>query len=657
MPTFTPRAPSAPTNGHTPYSRDLPNTTVAVVAAPAERKLDSRSRRRSNALPPAARFITPLLNCTLDASIRGGEDCSPTTSETSFLLFAEPQQGKRPPPAPEPEFCKMPPTNILCAALKSWLRDLGNQLGGACGALALEAEESIRQLKCRKTTPERLTSIVTDLIASGELNNEEFTWQTAATSLITRLATVIEKHAITSTPNPNPRPIQQPPPVVLRAGIRGPVLQQQQSLVSRVATPAGLRRLDSVVSLPAGVIATNTFTAVVNDDCDDGTTELNQYVLFDKIGSGAQGEVFLASDTTKNELRAVKAVKRPKGASARHSTLPAIATVGAVAAARHRQRDQLEREVVVMKKLRHRNVVRLYEVIDDPAQDLMYLVMQYVEHGPVVSLSAEGIASKVIEPKLMVNYARQICTGLEYLHKKGVIHRDIKPDNILLGRDDCVYLADFGTAEMFSEADAQRGVTGTRGTMAFLAPELVNVQDDTTAALSVSGEAVDVWALGVTFYAMLYGKLPWEFDGARDLFKQIEKSPISYFLSPPDPYTNTHMSRPGHHASQSTTPTCSDEPAPPRVSLRSAVDVDTDDEPLSLTDGLLPALPPCIWREWSRVLGGMLERSPAKRSSICDVRRQLAAMAHNASLSGSSSTPGEEEAITTLRHAFGVPNN
>jgi hypothetical protein len=260
-----------------------------------------------------------LLNCTLDVRPHPmqGEDLAHNVRNVLHYVRRTTQVHQTP-AAPEPEFSKMPPTNILCAALKSWLRDLGNQLGGACGALALEAEESIRQLKCRKTTPERLTSIVTDLIASGELNNEEFTWQTAATSLIMRLATVIEKHAITSTPNPNPRPTQQSPPVVLRASIRGPVLQQQQSLVSRVATPTGLRRLESVVSLPAGVIATNTFTAVVNDDCDDGTTELNQYVLFDKIGSGSQGEVFLASDTTKNELRAVKAVKRPKGAYARH---------------------------------------------------------------------------------------------------------------------------------------------------------------------------------------------------------------------------------------------------------------------------------------------------------------------------------------------------
>jgi serine/threonine protein kinase len=143
----------------------------------------------------------------------------------------------------------------------------------------------------------------------------------------------------------------------------------------------------------------------------------------------------------------------------------------------------------------------------------------------------------------MVSYARQICAGLEYLHKKGVIHRDIKPDNILLGRDDCVYLADFGTAEVFGEADAQRGVTGTRGTMAFLAPELLVSLDDgskdllewsanegpgaaggrfAVKALKVSGEAVDVWALGVTFYVMLYGKLPWEFDDARQLFKHID---------------------------------------------------------------------------------------------------------------------------------------
>jgi serine/threonine protein kinase len=404
----------------------------------------------------------------------------------------------------------------------------------------------------------------------------------------------------------------------------------------------------------------STLYAFMNDDFDDGTIELNQYVLFEKIGQGAQGEVFLASDTTKNELRAIKAVRRPRGAKGPAS--PSGTAVGAVAAARQRQRDQLEREVLAMKKLRHRNVVRLYEVIDDPELDRMYLVMQYVEHGPVVTLTPEGVASRTIELKKMVSYARQICAGLEYLHKKGVIHRDIKPDNILLGRDDCVYLADFGTAEVFGEADAQRGVTGTRGTMAFLAPELlVSPDDDSKDSLewstyelatiaAVNGEAVDVWALGVTFYVMLYGKLPWEFDDAQQLFKHIESSPISFGdLGTPGALTTASSPHPGFSATSmpdaelSITASPRMLPAPqdlPNFTAdASTMDVESDDELLggesttTLSSQQVQSQH-SLNAEWRRVLTGMLQRVPARRSTLRDVRRRLTAMTRNFSVGG-----------------------
>jgi serine/threonine protein kinase len=296
-------------------------------------------------------------------------------------------------------------------------------------------------------------------------------------------------------------------------------------------------------------------------------------------------------------------------------------------------------------------------VIDDPELDRMYLVMQYVEHGPVVTLTPEGASSKVIDPKLMVSYARQICAGLEYLHKKGVIHRDIKPDNILLGRDDCVYLADFRTAEVFDEADAQRGVTGTRGTMAFLAPELLASLDDDllewsanegpgaavegdspAKALEVSGEAVDVWALGVTFYVMLYGKLPWEFDDARQLFQHIESSPIPFpeLVASPSSVANNinSVNTARNNLSDTATPRQDIELSAyvPNTADASNLDLDSegdlDDTTPSGPQLMTPRQYISISHEWRRVLGGMLERVPARRSTVRDVRRKLAGFAH-----------------------------
>jgi serine/threonine protein kinase len=614
----------------------------------------------------------------------------------------------------------------LTSALHLWLQQFATESPKARAAVDT-AEGCLRLIKTRKCPAERVVASIVDVIDKSGNSDESprstqqllESWRCAATSLINVIVSLVEKSAAANTPS-TMQSANQPQTRRDSAALRCLQMNKQSSLVRdrsihmselhmalktnevlRVSAikssqihcdvsattspevceqsppPGPLLRTDSMASL-ASLAANaepptmNTLNAFMNDDFDDGTIELNQYVLFEKIGQGAQGEVFLANDSTKNELRAIKAVRRPRGAKGPASPNTSTA-VGAVAAARQRQRDQLEREVLAMKKLRHRNVVRLYQVIDDPELDRMYLVMQYVEHGSVVTLTPEGVASRTIEPKKMVSYARQICAGLEYLHKKGVIHRDIKPDNILLGRDDCVYLADFGTAEVFGEADAQRGVTGTRGTMAFLAPELLASLDDGSkdslewstyelaTIAAVNGEAVDVWALGVTFYVMLYGKLPWEFDNAQQLFKHIESSPIA-FGDLGTPSAPTAASSPRHDFPATSMPdaelsiTASPRMLPAQQDLpnftadASTMDVESDDELLggesttTLSSQQVQSQH-SLYAEWRRVLTGMLQRVPARRSTLRDVRRLLAAMTCNFSVGGGEASANP---ITTV---------
>jgi serine/threonine protein kinase len=176
-----------------------------------------------------------------------------------------------------------------------------------------------------------------------------------------------------------------------------------------------------------------------------------------------------------------------------------------------------------------------------------------------------------------------------------------------------------------------------------------------------------VWALGVTFYVMLYGKLPWEFDDARQLFKHIESSPISFgdLAVPPsstlsttsnvDFFVNTVRNNMSGTASprpfQSVRQDVELAAFVPNTADASNLDLDSegdlDDTTPSAPQLMTPKQYISISHEWRRVLGGMLERVPARRSTVRDVRRKLAGLAHVLSMVEKSTS--EYEAITTVR--------
>jgi serine/threonine protein kinase len=296
---------------------------------------------------------------------------------------------------------------------------------------------------------------------------------------------------------------------------------------------------DSVGSFMFAPVPRQSTEAILGEEQGDGTLSVNQYVLLQKIGSGCQGEVWLGWDEVDNEYRAVKVMQRVAndGAFSIRSRLD-----------RSRRMAAVTREVAVMKKCRHRNVVSLYEVIDDAAANSLYIVMQYVEHGCLLTMRNDGTAD-CVDPKRLVGYARQLSAGLQYLHNHNVVHRDIKPENILHGKDDIVCLADFGVSAFMSDVRENAikevqdnmqsshntqasgsfvGQSGEsllpKGTPAFLAPELLESNGDA----EYDGKPSDVWALGVTFFVMLYGKLPWPMVSAAEYYQHVVTSDVLY---------------------------------------------------------------------------------------------------------------------------------
>lgn len=113
-----------------------------------------------------------------------------------------------------------------------------------------------------------------------------------------------------------------------------------------------------------------------------------------------------------------------------------------------------------------------------------------------------------------------MCSQHAYaVHSQGVVHRDIKPDNLLLTADDVLKISDFGVSEMFAKPEEMR-TAKSAGSPAFLPPELCMARHG-----DISGTAADIWAMGVSLYCLRYGKIPFERDNVLEMYEAIKNEP------------------------------------------------------------------------------------------------------------------------------------
>lgn len=179
--------------------------------------------------------------------------------------------------------------------------------------------------------------------------------------------------------------------------------------------------------------------------------------------------------------------------------------------------DNVLREVAIMKKISHKNVINLVEVLDDSGSDHLILVIELLEGG-CLGEDGEGLPEANVR-----HYARDIALGLEYLHTHNILHRDLKPENLLLTKDNHVKIADFGMSFVFEGDDDM--VHSTAGTAAFMSPEMCAADGE-----DFSGKKVDLWALGVTLFLLFYGSLPFgDADGSSwDIYEAVMKEPLTF---------------------------------------------------------------------------------------------------------------------------------
>uniref|UniRef100_A0A8C2HH84 calcium/calmodulin-dependent protein kinase n=1 Tax=Cyprinus carpio TaxID=7962 RepID=A0A8C2HH84_CYPCA len=281
-----------------------------------------------------------------------------------------------------------------------------------------------------------------------------------------------------------------------------------------VSSGSGADRYSRIARQPT--IESKRVSISDSQDC----TQLNQYKLKSEIGKGSYGVVKLAYNEDDDKYYAMKVVSKkklmkqygfprrppPRGPKAAQGEQPKV--LGPL--------ERVYQEIAILKKLDHLNIVKLVEVLDDPAEDNLHMVSPLVT-SPVMEVPSDNPFSE----DQARHYFRDIVLGIEYLHYQKIVHRDIKPSNLLLGDDGHVKIADFGVSNQFEGNDAL--LSSTAGTPAFMAPETLSDNRK-----SFSGKALDVWAMGVTLYCFVYGKCPCIDEYILALHSKIKSKPVEF---------------------------------------------------------------------------------------------------------------------------------
>ncbi|XP_077422730.1 calcium/calmodulin-dependent protein kinase kinase 1b isoform X2 [Vanacampus margaritifer] len=249
--------------------------------------------------------------------------------------------------------------------------------------------------------------------------------------------------------------------------------------------------------------------------------QLNQYKLKKEIGKGSYGVVKLAYNEDSEQYYAMKVVSKKK--LMKQFGFLRRATPGQQEAFPKSSLalEKIYREIAILKKLHHPNVVKLVEVLDDPDEDGLHMAFELMTKGPVMEVPTD----EPLTEEQAGFFFRDLVLGIEYLHYHKIIHRDIKPSNLLLADDGHLKIADFGVSNQFEGADAL--LSGTAGTPAFMAPETMEEQ-----RMEFSGKALDVWAMGVTLYCFVYGKCPFYDDYVVSLYNKIKNKALEFPQTP-----------------------------------------------------------------------------------------------------------------------------
>ena len=205
----------------------------------------------------------------------------------------------------------------------------------------------------------------------------------------------------------------------------------------------------------------------------------DRYKLDRRLGVGGMATVQLAFDTRLERNVAVKLL-------AEHLAEDASFV------------SRFRREALAAARLVHPNIVQVFDFGSDHDSGRQFIVMEYVDGFSCAELLRDR---GPMPPRDAVEILTQACRGLDYAHRNGVVHRDVKPGNLMVNTDGVVKLADFGIAKAAEQSDITK-VGSVLGTAAYLSPEQARGEP--------AGPASDIYALGVVSFQLMAGRLPYE---------------------------------------------------------------------------------------------------------------------------------------------------